>query len=267
MRLAQDTAANAMQDIKARLRKVPHDVESIISQTEANLQNRTEEVEHKAEDVEHRARNTAKGAIGMPVEGGTEGEDDEGWMSDASDGEPRTSTSAKGKKPVKKQPKSTSQRPTQSTSRRRSIRHGLLGLHGPSRTHSEGEVPVQRDGQDDHGYDAGTESPDERRGRRIPHTNSSTTIPSSPQLTRPQHARIDSIRSVDARLRTYRDLSPARSVRFVDEPGGHGSPRIPLTPSYPTTPLSISEAPSEAEDDSPRNQVRFSLPDPSERRA
>ena len=123
--------------------------------------------------------------------------------------------------------------------------------------------------------DRDQEQQEERRGRssamRTARPVGSGSGTHTPAHLRPTHRRIDSIRSSAA---PSREMSPARSVRFADDvsrvvSSGLPSPRSPTTPATPNTgtPLLTSEesqTPTETEqqeDDSPRNTVRFSLPE------
>lgn len=248
-----------MRDLRDRIRHAPHDIETIIQQTESNIQHGADDVEHTAKEIEHKAEHRAKQALGM------EEDDEEGWMSDASDGEPRSSTAAEGKRRARRPSKSSSVRPPPPTSRRRSVRRGPFGSRASQRTQSDDMITAHGHSIDDNDYDAEAESPVERRSRSLQHTNSLARIPLSPQSSRPQHARIDSLRSVEMRARGSRELSPARSVRFADQHSGPTTPRAPLSPSSPGTPLPGSEAPSD--DESPRNTVRFSLPALNEKKS
>ncbi|PCH40212.1 hypothetical protein WOLCODRAFT_116887 [Wolfiporia cocos MD-104 SS10] len=275
IRVAEQAVEQVADDITTRIRHAPEELEVAVDEAESNLRRGAEEVEDKTKQVMHKAQQKAKQAVGMQDE-------DEGWLSDASNGgrQVSKSTSPDGRKRSKRPFKSPPVRPSQGSARRRSMRRVL---HTRSfRPHHEDDALPQHEeedsSQEDHGYEAGTESPRERRGRHSVH-GSSSSGPPTPRSPRPgpRHARINSLISIDHRYRGSRDHSPARSarsVRFADEPsspatpGTPGTPRGLMSPSSPTTPVAGSEVPSETEDitDSPRNQVRFSLPDMSERR-
>ncbi|CCM01172.1 uncharacterized protein FIBRA_03220 [Fibroporia radiculosa] len=266
IRIAEGAAAHVIKDIKHRLMRAPHDVEAFMTQAETSIQHEAEGVRDKIKSVEFETQQKARQVLGSQIE------DEEGWLSDASNGEQGTSASAvEGKRSARRQskspPKSSAQRQGQSGSRRRmSVRRHLPRAF--MRTRSTDVSSMQcgdaEDHGDDYGYEAGTEAPDDRQGRRL--INEPPTLPSSLRQSRLQHARIDSIRSIDMRGLGSREQSPTRSVRFADQRNGWSTPRTPLSPSSPATPQPGSEAPSDEEGDSPRNQVRFSLPDLNEQR-
>ncbi|OCH91621.1 hypothetical protein OBBRIDRAFT_728394, partial [Obba rivulosa] len=260
---AEGPATHAVGEVKDKIRHAPeiaHKAQEHIQHNEQELADRARKVERKAKQVfgindDQRLRD--KNEEGRD-------EEEEGWISDASNGHSHASISAiSGKRP--KSPKSKSSKPSKapsirpSTSRRRiSIRRGLLGgrpVSGITRTHSDDLLDKRHEEHDENGYDAGTESPDEIRGRRPAlHAEDSSRATAS-SLRMPRHARIDSLRTF-ASARTSREHSPARSVRFAEPPDRS---RV-LSPD--SAGISTDTPPSDAEGestDSPRN-VRFSIP-------
>ncbi|KAI0927053.1 hypothetical protein AcV5_007692 [Taiwanofungus camphoratus] len=287
IRVAQDSASEVVRDIAERIRRAPQDLGSVLERAQEAVQEEAEDVPSKAKGIQHRAQHKAqhktkqaKNAMNIRDDD-MEEEEEEGWMSDASNGAEHASTSTDGKRrprsPKQRGTKPPPSRPGGSGRRRISIRRGLLGPRSLLRSQSEDVVAVRRDSDEERGSDTASEIADEHRGRRVPHANSVSHGPSS--LRSPRHARIDSLRTLDSHSRGSRELSPARSVRFADtteRSSGYTTPRI-FSPSSPATPLSAmtplpgSEAPSgdeqQADNDSPRNQVRFSLPSPADKRA
>lgn len=197
-------------------------------------------------------------------------------MSDQ-EGEPHAGSSTEGRRqsrsPKTKGPKLGILRPGGST-RRRSIRRGMLGVRVLGRRH-DGEsdsmpVPPRTSHmQSSSGGDADAESDSEHgRGRRSALSPLTSTSPASSSPVRPRHARIDSLRSVDTRSRrSLREASPARSIRWADYDSGsiHGrsgtsTPGI-LSPSTPITPLPGSE--DEDDDNHVHERARDSPPEPA----
>ncbi|EJF63329.1 hypothetical protein DICSQDRAFT_145567 [Dichomitus squalens LYAD-421 SS1] len=299
LRIAEDASRHAVDEIRGKLRNAPHEMEHILRSAE-------EGVRHEAKDMEQRVKR-AGDALGDALspqtsppdsqrrqerEGqgrarGTDEEspEDEGWMSDRSAGEPSGSgnraagrgpeKSRKSKSPKIKAPKTKSKRAFAG------MRHSILGqrpnaLH---RSRSEEYDHTRRhsqsftDGNEDLPQGAQTPS-EEMRGRssavrsprspRSPASGTATPIGPHPHL-RLAHRRVDSIRSE----LPSREMSPARSVRFVDDGrGGASTPRI-VSPTSPNTPShGMSEAEGESgqngddDEESPRTTVRFSLPGP-----
>ncbi|EMD40247.1 hypothetical protein CERSUDRAFT_112439 [Gelatoporia subvermispora B] len=274
-RVAEDAAEHVVGEIRDKIHNAPNFGE-IVHKAQDNFHHNSQDLVDMAHEVEHKA----KQAFGMRDErrqnghnGDHHDEDDEGWVSDASNGQPHASTSAaeeerRSKSPKSKSPKlpkAPSVRP--STGRRRtSIRRGLLGgrpVSSIARSYSDNLLGRHREEpeQDQNGYDAGTESPGDARGRQ-PALRADTARTAS-SLRLPRHARVDSLRALES-PRPSRDQSPTRSVRFADTPerSGFATPRI-LSPTSALSPTSSSEVSSDVEGetgvDSPRN-VRFSLP-------
>ncbi|KZT11960.1 uncharacterized protein LAESUDRAFT_710486 [Laetiporus sulphureus 93-53] len=264
---AAGAAANAVNEIKSKIRRTPRDLENALHDVEHDIEEGTEQLGHRIEDAEQAAANKVKRVAGVQDQ-----DEEEGWMSDASEGDVHGSASSDGRKRAKKSTRSPPTRLSQGGSRRRtSMRRRVLSPRvSQQRSRSEDTLSTV-DRHDDGGYEAGTEASEGERGRRPPHTSSTSSVP------RAGHARIESLCSMDLRLQG-RDQSPARSLRsvhFADEYRGNHTPSILRSPSFPATPSPGSEAPSEGENESPspsvpetpRNgQVRFSLPDHNERR-
>ncbi|KAJ8501900.1 hypothetical protein ONZ51_g259 [Trametes cubensis] len=253
------------------MRRAPSQLEDAIAHAEQGIKHEAHEVGEKAKEAGEAAMHalspqqssTGSGPEDheMHREGaGTGGsEEDEGWMSDQSAGEP-SGASGKGRNKSPKlkipKPKINVARPA-GTRRRTSMRRGVLGQRpqviqrSQSEDFSSRRQPVAEEADED---------ADDGRGR-----SSALRPPAGSRhpsgMHTPQHRRIDSIRSVTQ----SREMSPARSVRFADEAGldrgGLATPRLlsPTGPSTPTATAHGSEAETE-EDDSPRSQVRFSLP-------
>lgn len=212
--------------------------------------------------MEEHAQNGVQHVMSI-LQGQGDDEGDEGWLSDASDGDNRNEDKKRSRKPNRK---------------KLSIRRHLPSRRGPQRSASIDQASlgaVHR--QEEQEQETGSESPEEQRGRRSPELEGAQTPASSVRFHRPRHLRVDSIRS-DLHSREQSPSRSVRSVRFADQrsPSGYNTPRI-FTPSSPATPQPGSEVPSEDEaepaqngngngnghhaaEDSPRN-VRFSLPD------
>ncbi|KAH9936219.1 Sodium/hydrogen exchanger family-domain-containing protein [Fomitopsis serialis] len=257
VRVAEDAAEHVVGEIKQRVGSGTQELESIVENAQRNLQEGASHVEGKAREMEGRAQEGGRHFMSI-LQGEGEGADeaDEGWMSDASDGGRRPEGKRRIKKPNRK---------------KGSIRRHPGSHRGPQRSASidqAGLSEAHKEEQEKH--DAGSESPEERRGRNSPEPEGAVTPASSMRYPRVRHSRVDSIRT-DLRSREQSPSRSVRSVRFADQrsPSGYNTPRI-FSPSSPATPLPGSEAPSEDEaeqsqnnhhsDDSPRN-VRFSLPD------
>ncbi|EPT05141.1 hypothetical protein FOMPIDRAFT_1045207 [Fomitopsis schrenkii] len=254
-RAAEDTAEHVVGEIKHRVGNGAQGLESIVENVERSIQGRAGEVEEHAQNgVQH---------VMSILQGQGDDEGDEGWLSDASDGDNRNEDKKRSRKPNRK---------------KLSIRRHLPSRRGPQRSASIDQASlgaVHR--QEEQEQETGSESPEEQRGRRSPELEGAQTPASSVRFHRPRHLRVDSIRS-DLHSREQSPSRSVRSVRFADQrsPSGYNTPRI-FTPSSPATPQPGSEVPSEDEaepaqngngngnghhaaEDSPRN-VRFSLPD------
>ena len=271
LQVAEDSSHGLVNEIRKKLRLAPEELEQVLSQTEEGVKREAHEVEERAKE----AGAAALSALGThaPQTKHDEGEeDDEGWMSDQSAGEPSGSgAAARGKSPKSKGTKG---------SRKRSMRRGVLGQRPQAIQRSQSEDFAARRAstvadEDSSGTPpSGTQTPSEdTRGRSSAmHRSPAGSGTHTPTYVRAAHRRIDSIRSGAP----SREMSPARSVRFVEE---LPSPRV-MSPSSPASPafLSVPGAgapPSSSqphsseteteEDDSPRNQVRFSLPSPGDK--
>ncbi|KAI0632221.1 Sodium/hydrogen exchanger family-domain-containing protein [Trametes polyzona] len=297
VRVAEGVSAKVIGDIRDRIKRAPSDVEEVMAHAERSVKREAHEAGEKAKEAGEAAMHalspqtspskrgghpSQEGAgTGEDAGAGAGSEDDEGWMSDQSGGAPPGAGSARNKSPKLKisKPKITVSRPLGSGSSRKrtSIRRGVLGQRPQVIQRSQSEdfgrrPPVAEADESASGSGSGAHTPDEGRGR-----SSGLRPPagfrhgSGSGAHTPRHLRIDSIRSVTQ----SREMSPARSVRFADEPerSGYGTPRI-LSPTSPSTPAHVSEpemevetgtgtepeGAGEQEDDSPRSQVRFSLP-------
>ncbi|KAH9949860.1 Sodium/hydrogen exchanger family-domain-containing protein [Amylocystis lapponica] len=256
-RVAADYAEDAVQDIKNMVGRAPHEIGQLVERADENLHDDLHEVEDKAEEVGRQAKH----AVGL------QDDEEEGWMSDGSNGESHDASgggSRRSKSPKQRSPKPHPLSPAGPARKRLSIRRGLLGGRPPRtilRTQSEDGMNRRHDGENS-SDEAITEAQDDTRGRGAAPIESA--VPSS--IRSPRHARIHSLRS------SPREQSPARSVRWADTAhSGANTPRV-LSPSSPSTPMPGSEAPSDDEQpqdalESPRNQVRFHLPNLADRRA
>ncbi|KAI0720582.1 Sodium/hydrogen exchanger family-domain-containing protein [Cerioporus squamosus] len=292
LQVAGEASHRVVGDIRHKLRHAPEEVENALGQAEQGIKKEAHEIEHAAMHALSPQTSPSNSRKKQRKERGQD-EEDEGWMSDQSAGEPSGSGSgaeregkARGKSPKHKSPKGSR--------KRISIRRGVLGQRPKSILHhsqSEDNFRARRptvnlndtdDGDGESRNASGAQTPaepeqDERRGRT---SAMRTSTPSgsgthTPAHVRPTHRRIDSIRSAAP----SREMSPARSVRFADDlsrvvsPTSPTSPRSPTTPHTPDTgtPLinseesnsqSQTETDQQEDDDSPRSQVRFSLPGP-----
>ncbi|OSC97225.1 hypothetical protein PYCCODRAFT_1428628 [Trametes coccinea BRFM310] len=268
LRVAEDASAHVVGEIRDKIRNAPHELEDVLQLAERGIKQEAHEVGEKTKEMGEAAMHALSpqsspahsygGRDKQQVEGGSE--EDEGWMSDRSNGEPsnsRGSPRARSPKLKVPKPKITVSRPV-GKSKRASIRRGVLGQRPQTIQRSQSEDFASRR---QHQTPEADDDTDEGRGR-----SSAMRPPAGSRhpsgIDTPRHRRIDSIRSVAQ----SREMSPARSVHFADElrpdRGGSGlaTPRLlsPTSPSTPTAPG--SEAEGEQEDDSPRSQVRFSLP-------
>ena len=298
LQVAGEASQRVVDDLRHKMRHAPQELEKTLNQAEQGIKNEAHEIEGRTREVGSAAMHalSPQTSPSSPRENGAaagereQDEEDEGWMSDQSAGEPSGSgvaDKARGKSPKHKGGASKGSR------KRISIRRGLLGQR-PQTIHysqSEDNLSSRRpaivvDGDEDESrnpsgartpadQDRDQEQQEERRGRssamRSARPVGSGSGTHTPAHLRPTHRRIDSIRSSAA---PSREMSPARSVRFADDvsrvvSSGLPSPRSPTTPATPNTgtPLLNSEesqTPTETEqqeDDSPRNTVRFSLPE------
>ncbi|KAI0826897.1 Sodium/hydrogen exchanger family-domain-containing protein [Trametes gibbosa] len=292
VRVAEEASAKIIGDIRDRVRHAPSEVEEILGQAERSVMREAHEVGAKTREAGQAAmraispqtspKRSQEGQGHTEQQEGTGSEEDEGWMSDQSGGpSAKSAAGTTGKSGRSKTPKLKIPKPKISTSRpvgsgsgrkRMSMRRGVLGQRPPVIQRSQSEdLPARRqpvpdaeeEGASASGSGSGAQTPDEGRGR-----SSAMRPPPGARhgsgVHTPRHMRIDSIRSVTQ----SREMSPARSVRFADEPdrSGYATPRI-ISPTSPSTPAHVSEAEAETEaeagaqeDDSPRSQVRFSLP-------
>lgn len=284
VRVAEDASATVISDIRDRIRHAPHDVADILDLAEQSVRREAHEMGERTKEAGHAAmlalspqsspQKREKNSDRAPREGAGAGSEDEGWMSDQSGGTPSGATGkARSKSPKIKipKPKIATSRPVGSGSRKRtSIRRGLLGQRPQVIQRSQSEdldvrrstVPEGEGEGEESTSGSGSHTPDEGRGRSSgqrppPHARHGSGVHT------PRHMRIDSIRSATQ----SREMSPARSVRFADEQHDRSGPATPkiVSPTSPSSPAE-TEAEGEQEDDSPRSQVRFSLPTGREER-
>ncbi len=291
LRVAGGTSRRVVNDLRDKLRQAPHELEKTVAHAEQGIMDEVHDIEqaaHHALSPQSSPTNTRK----KEREGETRGqqdEEDEGWMSDQSASEPSGSGAEREGKPRGKSPKHKSPKGSR---KRISIRRGALGQRPKSilhQTQSEDNFRARRpsvnlnDEEDESRNASGAHTPAEREHNEQRGRTSTVRVmaPSGPGThtpphARPTHRRIDSIRSAAP----SREMSPARSVRFADDLSRVVSPTSPTSPLSPTrphtpdtgTPLqnsdeSNSQSQTETEqqqndDDSPRSQVRFSLPGP-----
>ncbi|KAI0349581.1 hypothetical protein OH77DRAFT_1490547, partial [Trametes cingulata] len=267
LRVAEDHSAKVVGALRDKVRHAPGEVEHVIGQAEQGILHEAHEVEEKTKEAGHAAMHAISPQVSPSKHRAAAGsEDEEGWMSDQSGGAPSAAPGkARSKSPKIKipKPKIAASRPIGSsgTRRRTSMRRGVLGQRPQVIQRSQSEdLASRRQAGSSEGEEAssGAQTPDEGRGRSSGQRPSPAPRQGSGIHT-PRHRRLDSIRSVTQ----SREMSPARSVRFADEPdrSGHATPRI-LSPTSPSTPAHGSDRETEGdeEDDSPRSQVRFSLP-------
>ncbi|KAF7791430.1 hypothetical protein EIP86_002446 [Pleurotus ostreatoroseus] len=310
-----DTTVHTARVTEDRARDAIHELRHKLSTT-LSPPKVVEGARHEVDKVENAVENAVNEVSEALAPSGSQPsqpsqDEEEGWMSDREDqAESSAHARAKSKSPrpkAPKPPKLAMLRPTVGARRRTSIRRGMLGARTFSRAqHDYPPTPG-----------SGTMTPpilqtdeDFERGRSAASTlvnNSDAGSPSSsasasspwPSFGRsgPRHARVDSLLAIDPRAsRRLREASPARSVRWADEPDTEythgrssrpGTPRGWRSPASPATPLPGSEAASENENDSEEQgerggnghhshtnsqggdspwsatQVRFSIPDPS----
>ncbi|KAI0754863.1 Sodium/hydrogen exchanger family-domain-containing protein [Daedaleopsis nitida] len=278
LHVAADMSRRVVDDIRHKMQHAPDELEHTLAQVEQGVKHEAHEVERKTKE----AGLTALAATISPQsarakrDGQEQGQDeeDEGWMSDRSAGEPSGSGSSaavgssRGKSPKLKIPKPKISVTRPSGSRKRSIRRNVLGQRPQTIHRSQSEditmrrPPVSLDEDDESGahYAAygdpdepasGAATPsEETRGRtsamrspRAPPGDGTHSGTHTPIYIRPTHKRIGSIRSGAP----SREMSPARSVRFADDGkvSGAASPRL-LSPTSQTfsQPASPSAPPS-----------------------
>ncbi|OBZ68768.1 putative Na(+)/H(+) antiporter C3A11.09 [Grifola frondosa] len=251
VRIAEDAAHTIVRDFIDKVRQAPEEVEQAVNRAEQGLHREAEQVAGKLRGVEEKAEH----AMGIStVHKPDEDEDKGGCLIGVVKGLhpldlPRVRSC------LSKNPRSLPRFPRQDA-------QAVI-----SRSQSE-DLVTRRD--DAIRRSAEPEVMDDRRGRPTVHHGSTSQTPSSLRSPRlPRHSRIDSMRSLETRSR---EMSPARSVRFADTPergsgSGYNTPRH-VPSSSTATPLPGSEAPSgDEQDDSPRSQVRFSLPGPGDKRS
>ncbi|KAI0766369.1 Sodium/hydrogen exchanger family-domain-containing protein [Trametes elegans] len=287
LHVAEDVSANVIGELRHKMRHAPSDVENVIGEVERGIKHEAHELGHRTKEAGEKTKEAGEAAMhtlspqASPSHhrrGHSDAEaaaapgasDEEGWMSDQSAGSPsRKGGKPRGKSPKSKvpKPKITVSRPIGSGSSRKrtSIRRGVLGQRPQMIQRSQSEdlaarrhTASVREGEEEPSS-SGAQTPDEGgRGRSSALRPPAGARHGSGTHT-PRHLRIDSIRSGAQ----SREMSPARSVRFADEPerSGVSTPRL-LSPTSagPSTPAAGSEHETEGEDDSPRSQVRFSLP-------
>lgn len=277
------------------MRHAPEELDKVLNQTGQGIKHEAHEVEEHMKEIGTAALHalSPQSSRSKRDQGQAQDEDDEGWMSDQSAGETpgngaaATGGKSRGKSSKLKIPKFSVARPSGSRNKRTATRRGILGERPQTIHRSQSEdlgarrASINLNDNDDSGP-SGTQTPsEETRGRTsamrsprpsAPGTGSGTQTPT--YGVRPTHRRIDSIRSGAP----SREMSPTRSVRFVEDGKGVSSPRVlspssPASPAFhtvPGTPLqrtssegesqSQTENEGQLEDESPKSQVRFSLP-------
>ncbi|TFK93083.1 hypothetical protein K466DRAFT_479289 [Polyporus arcularius HHB13444] len=268
LRVAGGTSRRVVNDLRDKLRQAPHELEKTVAHAEQGIMDEVHDIEqaaHHALSPQSSPTNIRK----KEREGETRGqqdEEDEGWMSDQSASEPSGSGAEREGKPRGKSPKHKSPKGSR---KRISIRRGALGQRPKSilhQTQSEDNFRARRpsvnlnDEEDESRNASGAHTPAEREQNEQRGRTSTVRVmaPSGPGThtpphARPTHRRIDSIRSAAP----SREMSPARSVRFADDLS-----RV-VSPTSPTNSQSQTETEQQQnDDDSPRSQVRFSLPGP-----
>ncbi|EPQ54422.1 hypothetical protein GLOTRDRAFT_61511 [Gloeophyllum trabeum ATCC 11539] len=231
----------------SRLRHAQHEVGKSMEKAEENVQHGLHAAEHGMQNAERRAEGVLlpHGESSDQGHDQEQGAEDEGWMSDHSieiDESSPSHVSFSDRRPRSKSPKQRSPSKTGSsrTGRHRpSGRKGILArpqLLSHNRTQSLGDLG------EDH--------------RVLTLDSPTSSRPNTPDIRLPRHSRIQTMRSAAA----SRDASPARSIRFADDPpSGASTPRGPLSPRSPSTPLASPTSPT-TDDDSPKTKVTFDLP-------
>lgn len=173
-------------------------------------------------------------------------EDEEGWASDKS-GEPaHTTEELPGDHRKRRKTKSTGHpvavRNTKSHRRRHVSEGGTFSSHARQLLEQPTELPSGNAPVED----------DDQRGRAyVPHRQGSGHT-SHRSI---QHRRLESLKNS---VQNSRDVSPARSVRFVDEEPRSGA-STPRTPADQTGQGSIFVEPSSTDDSDSRGKVTFDL--------
>ncbi|RPD62512.1 hypothetical protein L226DRAFT_504125 [Lentinus tigrinus ALCF2SS1-7] len=264
LQVAGDASHRVVDDIRHKMRHAPGELEKTLTQAEQGIKHEAHEIEGRTREagsaVMHALSPQTSPSSTTRGNDNEQEEEDEGWMSDQSAGEPSGSGAAGGTARGKS-PKHKGQKGSR---KRLSIRRGLLGQRPQTIHHSQSEdnlssrrpVVNPNEDEDESRNASGAQTPaeqepSERRGRSSAmRTSRPSGSGAHPAYPRPTHRRIDSIRSAAP----SREMSPARSVRFADDVSrGVSSPLSPTTPTQTET--------EQQDDDSPRSQVRFSLPE------
>jgi len=262
LRVAEETIHDAVREIRDKL-------------TSPHLRHDAKHVENKLEGFEDKLKEAFKHPTAMGTSAATTAhneEEDEGWMSDRSDGTNNAPSSSKDGKHRKQSKSKIPKLSVGGGRRRQSFRRSIL----PSRPSGNARM-----NNDSGVFDTPVEDQDEddRRGRR-------PLSPTSPGgggggSGRPslRHTRVDSLRLSHP---GSREMSPARSIRWADEhpPAGAATPPTVSSPLVPGTPLLAATPPlsgvdlerrleqqagredreDQKEGDSPQSLVRFELP-------
>lgn len=267
-RVAEDAVHDTVQDIRRKLSE--------------GLAHAIQGAERQVENIELKLKanlSPQSPPSDRPQTSQSQDDEEEGWMSDRSNGEaeevdadiegersPSKDSSRRAKSP---KPHRSPKLSVVTGRRRQSVRHGVLsprhtGAHpspddtAPSPSTHKTSSTTSRPSSAPH-PSLGDDDSNEPRGRRMTHNNardsSSASSLKSPTFTSSRslrHSRLESLRSPPG----SRDLSPARSVRWADEhsptvsrPGSaHGrngatTPRGIRSPpsSIPGTPLAGSD--------------------------
>jgi hypothetical protein len=203
----------------------------------------------EAEEVLHTSSSSEENA-GVRTEGD---EDEEGWTSDKSaDGEgPAYASAGDHRKRLKALKTKSTTHPAATKSTRTHRRKHSMGDSGTFSSHARQLLEQQPSTIKPPIENAPVEDEDQRGRSHAPHRQSSvhTTRRSI------QHRRLESLKNSE---QNSRDVSPARSVRFVDEEprNGTGTPR---TLSDQTGQGSSIVEPSSTDDSDSRSKVTFDL--------
>jgi sodium/hydrogen antiporter len=273
-----EEAARGLQDMKGKvsnaLRHPDTNFENALHDLKQTVSREAQRAEGAAEEVGAKAKRALSPRKHHKPSGH---EEDEEWMSDTEgDGPAEAGASRqKSRSPKFKPPKLAVLRPNNTGRRRMSIRRGMLGARVPPRDQNgERSTPVEEVEQPSiivsRQESSSSSSADQQERGRRPRTGDSRA--SSIRL---MHHRVDSLRSIDTR----REASPARSVRWADEPDAHERPMSGastpgiLSPVSPATPLPGSAVPSDDEEDvhatghqqQHHPSVRFNMPQGGDR--
>ena len=223
-----------------KLKHAPHELEQGVEKADHTIWDGAKEIEQKLKNV-------------LSVHPG-HNDDEEGWMSDASEEEhPTASTSSttnrrnRSKSPKLKAPTKAVGAPPRKARRRNSARRAVLA-RSTMLKHKKQENSSVFDGSDEEGDDD-----DRGRSRSTATDTTDELAPRAPA----RNPRLDAIKVISAR----REVSPARSIRFADEVGDGESRSGTTTPRTSILQDPGSPHPSLGDTDSPKNQSTFSSGD------